>query len=579
MGNQTQKEQPLRLNPVELQTHVMVVQTKLNLNRNKKVELIKRKRKEIAACLEDNSLDIAKAKMDSIIKEEDFITVFDILGPLCEILKEKISYLLLSEKCPDDLRATLDTIIYASTRLEIEELHKIRGIVKSKYGELYITKANSNSDSLVNVNVVEKMKIKQAADPYIVARLKQLVKEDNIQYEFPQEVIPVIGTGGSHLTFETSPENFGFNNFNGNFQAHNFNNNFNDMGNMNNFNLNNNVSNFNNMNYPNMNNNIGINNMGGGNNMNISGNPQYNMNNIHMSNMNNMKNMNQMNMNNVNQVNQMNMNQMNMNQMNVSHVSQMSQMNQMNMNQNNMSQMNMNNSNVRNQNPNVNLSQSPGNFNLPNIQTQNLQNNQNIQNNQSQNMGVNVNLNNNQNINSGLPTQSIVLNPSNIYMNNNNNNNQMNMSNFNQSNFNMTPGNNSVVHSKNGINENSVNFNLIDRSVNYQGNESVNPYLGDFNKNSGFNKMDVSQQSMGQRLYSNNSVNNQITPGGFNDINAPSVIDSHNYEINVKQNSYVAGDMGFPKAKSDPNNDDVMSLFPKSNKSRLDDFPKSKGDI
>ena len=50
--------------------------------------------------------------------------------------------------------------------------------------------------------------------------------------------------------------------------------------------------------------------------------------------------------------------------------------------------------------------------------------------------------------------------------------------------------------------------------------------------------MDVSQQSMGQRLNTNNSVNNQITPGGINDINAPSVIDSHNYDINVKQNSY-----------------------------------------
>jgi len=568
MGNQTPKEQPQKMNPVELQTHVMVVQTKLNLNRNKKVELIKRKRKEIAACLEDNSLDIAKAKMDSIIKEEDYITVFDILGPLCEILKEKISYLLFAEKCPDDLRATLDTIIYASTRLEIEELHKIRGIVKSKYGELYITKANSNADSLVNVNVVEKLKIKQAADPYIVARLKQLVKEDNVQYEFPQEVIPVLGPGGSHLTFETSPENFGFSNFNGNFQSPNFNNNFNDVGNMNNFNnFNMNMNNLNNMNYPNMNNNIGINNFGGGNNMNLGGNSQYNLNNI---NMNNMKNMNQMNMNNISQMNQMN-------QMNMNNVSQMSQINQMHMNQNNISQINMNNSNIRNQNPNVNLSQGPGNFNLPNIQNiHNSQNIQNIQNNQSQNMGVNVNQNNNYNQNSGLPTQSIVLNPSNIYMNNNN---QMDLSNFNQANYNMTPGNNSVIHSKNGINENSVNFNLIDRSVNYQGNESVNPYLGDFNRNSGFNKLDVSQQSTSQRLYTNNSINNQITPGGFNDINAPSVIDSHNYEINVKQNSYVAGDMGFPKAKSDPNNDDIMSLFPKSNKSKLDDFPKSKGDI
>ena len=36
------------------------------------------------------NLDIAKAKMESIIRLEDTITVYDILGPLCEILKERI---------------------------------------------------------------------------------------------------------------------------------------------------------------------------------------------------------------------------------------------------------------------------------------------------------------------------------------------------------------------------------------------------------------------------------------------------------------------------------------------------------
>ena len=57
--------------------------------------------------------------MDSVIRDEDMITVFDILTPLCEILKERVTYIISSAECPPDLRAQLDSIIFASTRVEI----------------------------------------------------------------------------------------------------------------------------------------------------------------------------------------------------------------------------------------------------------------------------------------------------------------------------------------------------------------------------------------------------------------------------------------------------------------------------
>ena len=68
MGNDSskQKNAPKKpLSPIEVKTYIMVIQGKLTLNRNKKVELIKKKCREIASCLEGRNLDIAKAKMDS----------------------------------------------------------------------------------------------------------------------------------------------------------------------------------------------------------------------------------------------------------------------------------------------------------------------------------------------------------------------------------------------------------------------------------------------------------------------------------------------------------------------------------
>jgi hypothetical protein len=168
----------------------MVAKGKLSLYRNRKVYSIKQKRQEIGKCLRENNLDVAKAKMDTLIREEDIITCYDILGPICEILKEKVTYIMTSNQCPPDVRAPLDTIIYASSRLEVDELHKLRELIQLKYGNMYVTKADSNSDGLVNINLVEKLKIKPAVDAFITIRLKQLCKEDKIPFEFPEEIQP-----------------------------------------------------------------------------------------------------------------------------------------------------------------------------------------------------------------------------------------------------------------------------------------------------------------------------------------------------------------------------------------------------
>ena len=172
----------------EIKTYIMVIQNKLTLYRNKKIASIKQKKLEIARSLKENNLDVAKAKMDTIIREEDMITVYDILGPLCEILKERVTYIISNSECPPDLRAQLDSVIYASTRVEVQELQTLRDLIMRRYGQNYIMKADSNSDKLVNVNLVEKLRIKPASDVFVTIRLKQLCKEQKIPFEFPCEV-------------------------------------------------------------------------------------------------------------------------------------------------------------------------------------------------------------------------------------------------------------------------------------------------------------------------------------------------------------------------------------------------------
>ena len=173
----------------EIKTYIMIAQNRIMLFRNKKLDSIKKKKLEIVNCLKENNLDVAKAKMDSLIREEDYITAYDILSPLLEILKERVTYIITSTECPADLRAQLDSVIYASTRIECEELYRLRDLILLKYGSAYIQKADGNIDKLVNVNLVEKLGIKPASDAFLIIRLKQLCKEKKIPYEFPSEIL------------------------------------------------------------------------------------------------------------------------------------------------------------------------------------------------------------------------------------------------------------------------------------------------------------------------------------------------------------------------------------------------------
>lgn len=198
MGNDNKKSKapvapPVR--PIEIKTYVMSCQNKMSLYRNKKVYEIKKKKDEAIAALKQNNLDIAKAKMESIIRLEDTITVYDILGPLCEILKERITYLCEAQEVPPDIKAQLDTIIYASSRIDVDDLYQLRSLVQRKYGSYYIEAADQNKDGLVNINVVEKLKIKPPVDAFLTIRLKQLCKEKKINYEFPEEIAPNFDQG------------------------------------------------------------------------------------------------------------------------------------------------------------------------------------------------------------------------------------------------------------------------------------------------------------------------------------------------------------------------------------------------
>ena len=191
MGNKQPQEPPKVVTANELSTYVMIIRAKLTQQRNKKVGEITKKRKELINYLKNNNPEMAKLKMDGIIQEENYITAFDILGTIMEIIKEKCTYLINSSQCPNDMRASLDTVLFASTRIEITEFKEFRDFMTIKFGGIYVSNATQNIDKLVNRQIVDKLTFTPNPEPFLISRVKQICKEEEIDYTFPEEVIPV----------------------------------------------------------------------------------------------------------------------------------------------------------------------------------------------------------------------------------------------------------------------------------------------------------------------------------------------------------------------------------------------------
>ena len=96
-GKNEQKEQP-KIEAKDLKILLEIAQKKNTLYRNKKVDEIKRKKEEIAKCLVQNNMDLANAKMNNLLKDEDLITICDILNPIFEIIKEKCPLVLADRR-------------------------------------------------------------------------------------------------------------------------------------------------------------------------------------------------------------------------------------------------------------------------------------------------------------------------------------------------------------------------------------------------------------------------------------------------------------------------------------------------
>ena len=82
------------ISSAELKASLIIAKNKILLMRNKKVNSIQLKEKELVKFIQEKNMEVAKAKMRAVVIEENLIAVYDTVAPLLDIIKEKLQLLM-----------------------------------------------------------------------------------------------------------------------------------------------------------------------------------------------------------------------------------------------------------------------------------------------------------------------------------------------------------------------------------------------------------------------------------------------------------------------------------------------------
>ena len=165
---------------VEFAMSLGLSKKKCEVLREKRMETIRKKRKDLSNYFKQEHMDIAMSKTEDILKDEKYVSIMDTLNELFEKIKNKINSLTGSKECPIALRPPLDSVIYASTRLNIEELNQLREKISQMYGSDYIKKASNNEDQIVNQELIKKLNENTFSKEIIKNRLVAFINEEKV---------------------------------------------------------------------------------------------------------------------------------------------------------------------------------------------------------------------------------------------------------------------------------------------------------------------------------------------------------------------------------------------------------------
>lgn len=175
-------------NQVHLKANLQMGISRLSLMRNKRINQISLLKDEIAGLLHNGKEEMAMVKVESIINHENFITSIEVLNMFCTQLIERVFQIASSTTCPPDIQIAVETLIWASTRIDCQELLEVRLQFAAKFGENFCRAAVDNREGYVNSIVREKLVNIVPSEEMKVVKIQEIASEKRIDFVFKHQI-------------------------------------------------------------------------------------------------------------------------------------------------------------------------------------------------------------------------------------------------------------------------------------------------------------------------------------------------------------------------------------------------------
>ena len=158
--------------------------SRIQISSNKKSALLKQSRREVARLLAEKppKEEMAVIKAEALIRDDQMIEALEILQLQCELLHERIKLIDASKNCPHDLVSVVSTIIWASQRVEIQELGFVRQQFRAKYGKKFEEDALANKGNILNERVVGKLSVQPPAAYLVQTYLERICEIEKVNW-------------------------------------------------------------------------------------------------------------------------------------------------------------------------------------------------------------------------------------------------------------------------------------------------------------------------------------------------------------------------------------------------------------
>ncbi|KAI0304632.1 regulator of Vps4 activity in the MVB pathway-domain-containing protein [Russula brevipes] len=131
---------------------------RLRTLQDKKEAQAKVARRDIATLLERGKVETARIKVESIIHEDIYLELLELLELYCELLIARFGLVEQNTREPDPaVSEGICSIIYAAPRTELKELHILRDLLMHKYGREFSVAVMENRDDCVSERVLKKL--------------------------------------------------------------------------------------------------------------------------------------------------------------------------------------------------------------------------------------------------------------------------------------------------------------------------------------------------------------------------------------------------------------------------------------